>query len=300
MIISVLDKAAGFYSVLFFAINHYLYCKKNDISFQLDSTYWLYRSANGWTDYFKSNDLEGTHEQNDIKVIKHNKLMGNYSMHEYKDAIQNEFYLYNERTRQLIENKKTELQLVDGEYDSIYIRHGDKLFSESLFIPSHKYVDLLLEKNPNCTTIFVQTDDYNSFLEIEEYIKTKNLPIRVLTICDQASKGIVVLTKPIVAELDNCVIKGDPTHKEYFNKVLNDLQQTKPLEEMTPDEMYNHTINLITGVDIVIHSNVCILDKQSNVARFMNIAHNDYQKVFDVRYPNENIDMNWTMCPAYW
>lgn len=300
MIISVLDKAAGFYSVLFFAINHYLYCKKNDISFQLDSTYWLYRSVNGWTDYFKNNDLEGTHEQNQIKIIKHNKLLGNYTMHEYKNAIRNEFYLYNERTQQKIDDKKKELQLVDGEYDSIYIRHGDKLFEESKYIPSYKYVELLLEKNPQCKTIFLQTDDYNCFLDIQEYIRTQNLDIQLYTICDPDTKGIVVLSKPISANLDNCVIKSDPLHKEYFNKVLNDLQQTKPLEEMTPEEIYNHTMSLIIGNDIVLNSNYCIMDKQSNVARFISIAHNDQSKVFDVRYPNENINMNWTMCPAYW
>lgn len=300
MIISILDKAAGFYSVLFFMLNHFLYCKKKDITFKLDSTYWLYKSVNGWTDYFKDIDFEGTNEEGGIKIIKHNKLLDNFSMHEYKNAVYNDVYVYNEEVKQKVNDKKTELQLVKGEYDAIYIRHGDKLFAETMYIPPHKYLELLIEKNPDCKTVFLQTDDYNCFLDLEEYIKTHNMAITLLTICDPLTKGIVVHSEPIPSELENCIIKGDPEHKEYFNKVLDGLQTATPLEEMTSEQIYDHTTQLLIGVDIVLNSNVCILNKQSNVARFISIAHNDQQKLFDVRYPSENIDMNWTMCPAYW
>lgn len=68
---------------------------------------------------------------------------------------------------------------------------------------------------------------------------------------------------------------------------------------MTPTEIYNHTINIIIGIDIVLHSNICITDFQSNVSRFIKLAHLNDSNVFDVLNPKCEIDYNHCLCPAF-
>jgi hypothetical protein len=111
---------------------------------------------------------------------------------------------------------------------------------------------------------------------------------------------MVVFDKVLSVELDNVVIRGNQMNQQYFETIYDDLKKFTPVEKMNPDQIYQHTVDMLVGVDIVLHSKYCILDNQSNVARFISIAHNDYTKLFDVRYPNENINMGWSMCPAYW
>jgi hypothetical protein len=342
MIVSVLDKVAGFYSILFFTINHYMACKKKNESFKLDSSEWLFKSVNGWTDYFKSIDFTvdndtkepqhmgqgaeslqlltsrcamvaslpvGTEGSNlehrrcsecSEEKFGHNSLLDNFNMHEYKRTIHNDFYLYNDTVQKEIDDTKERLGLVSGEYDTIFIRRGDKLFCESQYYDTEKYVVLLLQKHPECTTIFLQTDDYNCFLDIEKYIRDHDLNIKVITLCDPTSTGIVVFERDFKVDVHNCKIGGNQSNIQYVEKIADNLHRTKPVSKMNAEEIYRHTVDMLVGVDICLYSNYCILDNQSNVARFISIAHNDHTKLFDVRYPNENIVMGWTMCPAYW
>jgi hypothetical protein len=86
----------------------------------------------------------------------------------------------------------------------------------------------------------------------------------------------------------------------YYEKVKNNMKTNKALEEMTPDEKYEHTIDFLTGVEIVLNAEHCVLDKQSNVSRFIWIFNKDPSKVYDVLNPTEMINMNNTKCPAFW
>lgn len=301
MIISIMDKTAGFFSTLFFSLNHYIYCKKNNLSFQLDTKNWLYKSLYGWTDYFKSVDFNGTDDNKDVvQIKKHNQLMGDFTIQEYRDAILNDFFIYDDEVLQKIEEKKLTYHLLPGTYDAIYIRRGDKLVAESQYFKIDHYIELLLEKNPDCKKIFLQTDDYNSFLELTDYINRNNLDIRVITFCNPLSKGIVCYDTKLDLQHDNCIINEDASHIEYFKKVKDDLKKTTPLDKMNSLEIKEHTIDLLIGVDIVLHSNYCMLDRYSNVSRFISIAHDNYKKVFDIRYSYENTEMYWTKCPAFW
>ena len=301
MIISIMDKSAGFFSTFFFMINHYIYCKKNNVSFQLNTENWLYKSLYGWTDYFKPIDFQGTNDKSDeVLIKKHNELMEDYTIQEYRDVILNDIFKYDEELQQMMDEKKRTYHLLPGTYDAIYIRHGDKLIAESQYFKADRYIELLLEKNPDCKRIFLQTDDYNCFLELNDYIHRNDLDIRVITFCDPLSKGVIVYDTKLDLQLDNCIIRGDPNHKEYFAKVEKDLMKTKPLDKMDSQEIKAHMIDLLIGVDIVLHSQYCILDKYSNVSRFITIAHDQYKNVFDMRYPEENTEMYWTKCPAYW
>ena len=300
MFISIMDDYAGFYSLLFFSVNHYLYCKKNDISFQLDTNIWMFKTKNGWTDYFKNIDFKGTNEENETKIVRHSDLLGDFPIHEYKEILLNEFYLYNDLTKEKINEAKIKYGLTEkGSYDSIFIRRGDKLCYESDFFPTEKYVDLLLEKNPDCRIIFLQTDDYNCFLDIQKYILDKNLDIKVITLCNPETTGMVIKKDVFQRYTDKHHRQDNDVHNNYYSKVLKNLSQIKPVEEMNSEEIYQHTMDMIIGVDIVLHSNYCILDNQSNVSRFICITHDSNEKVFDIRFPNENYDMNRTNCPAY-
>lgn len=300
MIVSIMDKSAGFFSTFFFSLNHYLYCQKNNVSFQLNTENWLYKSLYGWTDYFQPIDFQGKVDDADKQTKKHNEIMGDFFIQEYRDAIRNKVYLYNEETRKIIEEKKRQFQLFPGTYDSIYIRHGDKLIAESQYFKTDRYIELLLNKNPECQRIFLQTDDYNCFLDLQDYVERNQLNIEILTFCNPSDKGVIVYDTPIEVHLDNCVIRGDEEHKKYFELIENDLKQAKPLDKRNSEEIKEHTMELLVGVDVVLHSKFCVLDKFSNVSRFITIAHDQYKNVFDIRYPEETVEMMWTMCPAYW
>jgi hypothetical protein len=267
-------------------MNHYLYCKYNNKNFKIDDRTWLFKIKNGWTDYFEKIELIKNNNNNnnnntEITTAKHGITLADYSIQEYKNIIP-EIYIYNEHTKQEINKVKLQFNLIDNEYDAIFIRRGDKLISESKKIDETTYIDLLLKKNPFCSTIFLQTDDYNSFIGLEKYIKEHNLNIKIHTICDKNSLGVVVFSNL----------------KKQFNDKTNNITQNKSVDEMNHDEKYKHTMDMIIGVDILRKSNICVTDFQSNVARFVKLAHNNSDNVFDV-LSNNNIDYTKKICPAY-
>ena len=126
------------------------------------------------------------------------------------------------------------------------------------------------------------------------------IDIKLITFCHPSSKGIIVYDTKLDVQMDNCIIRGDEEHKKYFEKISDDLTKTKPLDKMNAEEIKEQMTDLLIGVDILLHSNYCTLDKYSNVSRFITIAHDNYRNVFDIRYPNDNTEMYWTACPAYW
>ena len=174
---------------------------------------------------------------------------------------------------------KQKLNLLTGEYDSIYIRRGDKLLSESVYIHASKYIDLLLKLNPECKTVFLQTDDYQSFSELEKYIETIGLQIHFITLCDPKMNGVFVFDTPKTGE--------------------NNVETIKPFEYFSSDEIHNQCMEIITGIDIVRNSNICVCDYQSNVSRFIKLSHNNSNNVYDVMNPDNDIDMNRLECPAF-
>lgn len=301
MIFSVIDKTSGFYSELFFMVNHYLYAKKINQSFTLWAKDWLFRSNYGWTDYFNSFDTVSSQDNLQEQIFYFNQLPDNFSMWEYRDAIRNYIYLYNDTTKDAIKKVTEKLGLNSGNYDSIFIRRGDKLCRESQFFDTEIYLNLLLEKNPNTKCIFLQTDDYNCFEDLKRILMERGMNhIKVITLCHPEVKGMVVFDNELQVDLHNCHIKGNKKNQEYFDSIKENLAQFKPVNKMNSNEIYNHTLEMLIGIDIVLHSQFCILDNQSNVSKFISISHDILENVFDIRYPRENIQMNWTMCPSHW
>ena len=289
IIVSTLDNKAGFYSQLFFLINHYIYCKENKQNFKIHSEKWNYKSKEGWTDYFKPIELT-FYVSNDEKVYGHNNIIENkYSIETYKNAIP-EIYIYNEFVINNIANIKQKLLLIH--YDAIYIRRGDKLVDEINISEEKKYIELLLQKNPNCKTIFLQTDDYTCFINLQKYIKDNALNIRLVTTCNENSVGAIANKY-----YKNNIDKSIKENSEYISSIRDKLQNTKSIEDMNSQEIYEHTLELLTGIDICIHSNICICDYGSNVSRFIKLAHDNTNNVFDIN--NTIIDFSKNICPAF-
>ena len=287
-LISNWDDGSGFYSELAFKLNHYLYCKKYNINYKTNSKKWPYKYENGWTDYFqdvelKLNDSNNNNDNNDNKTDKQGlihtevgccTILEQFKLKDYVQIIP-EYYKYTPEVQKIINNKKNELELVNGEYGCIYIRRGDKLVNEINFTHTDKFIDKLLKIYPDCKTIFLQTDDYNCFIDLQNYIKYKNLNIRILTLCPENVFGSLANI-----QWTNNLVDTTQTNKEYLETIKHNL--SKPISEMTPDERYAHTIELITSVDICINSKYCVCDYKSNVSRFIKVAHKNVMNVFDV------------------
>lgn len=261
-IISILNKAAGFYSQFFFVLNHYIYCKKNKTDFEIESFDWAYLAVNGWEDYFIPVRLNFNNSTN-IRRVSHTMVLETYSIKEYQDVIP-EIYRYNKKTIQEIKLYKSQFNLIENEYDFIYIRRGDKITTgEAVIVDEYKYLKLLLNKNPNCKTIFLQTDDYICYTRINDYIEKHNLTITVFTNSNPT---------------DNGATKAN-------------------IESLNKDDIYKHTINLLTSVDISRYSKTCVVDYKSNVSRFIKLFHQNPANVYDVN----NLEVNYEthVCPAH-
>uniref|UniRef100_A0A6C0HJJ6 Uncharacterized protein n=1 Tax=viral metagenome TaxID=1070528 RepID=A0A6C0HJJ6_9ZZZZ len=296
MIISMMDKSSGgFFSQLFFTMNHYLTAKATGSQFILNTSTWLFKYEKGWTDYFETFELKNINNDSRVFEAGHSIEFIKFPLEAYRNAVK-EVYRYNERTIALILRKKKELKLTEKEYDSIFIRRGDKLSWESKYIPTEYYLKLLLERNPNCRSIFIQTDDYNCVLDLKKLIYERGLDIEVLTFCTEGQRGVVVFQHN---GLENAASDKTNMNNEYISRIIETLRATKPVNQMNPEEIFEHTLTMIVGIEFVLQSNVCICDFQSNVSRFIKLAHPYPDNVIDVMDPTRKLDMTVEICPSY-
>ena len=84
-------------------------------------------------------------------------------------------------------------------------------------------------------------------------------------------------------------MRSDIKENTSYIKSQGDYKN-KTIEDMSPDEKYEHMIEILTGVDILANSNICVTDYQSNVARFVKLFHKHSENVYDIRAPNTDID----------
>ena len=311
-VISNWDNGSGFFSELAFKLNHYLYCKKYNLNFETPAVNWPYTYSEGWTDYFKEVKLSNKpKDKTEYKTVGYCEILEQFSLADYI-AIIPEYYCYNEKTAKHIAKVKTDLELMNIEYGAVYIRRGDKLVDEIKIIPAEDFAKLLLDKMPNCTTIFVQTDDYNCYLDIKKYIETIQISanntacntIKVLTICPDTNFGAIAnsgYTKRMVN--DNISISGENNkvlddNKKYLENIKHKL--SKPIADMSTDERYTHVMELLSGVDICLNAKVVICDYNSNVSRFIKVAHPNFDAIFDINSKNgETIKRTDKLCLGY-
>jgi hypothetical protein len=279
---------------------HYLHCKKHKINYKTINENWPYTFKDGWTDYFE--DINLNFDKNKCKDINTKILNGldykfeKFALREYVNIIP-EYYKYNKKTEKYINDIKQKLGLIDKEYGAIYIRRGDKLVDEIKIISADKFVDLLLTKYPECKIIFVQTDDYNSYLELKNYVHNdlKKTYINIITLCPETSFGSIANSgyKNILKSNKKFILKEGgkiPENNEYVEKIKNNL--SKPISDMNSEEKYQHTMELITSVDICINSKYCVCDYKSNVSRFIKVAHKNFNNVFDINNMDSQISLD--------
>jgi hypothetical protein len=108
----------------------------------------------------------------------------------------------------------------------------------------------------------------------------------MITNCDPNTKGVVV---------DYLQLNADKSDQQSY---VDKLKNVKPLINYNSSEMYDHVYEVISGIDIVLNSKYCVTDYQSNVSRFIKLAHIKSSNVFDVENPNNEIDYTKVVCPA--
>ena len=277
MIVYILQKNAGFFSEIFFMINYYLMSQRYSWHFVISTKNWLFKYKNGWHDYF--NSLE---EYDNItkaylapqkipEEINLNFPNINFTLNDYMNVMKRLFVL-NDTLQTIYKNTVINLNL--NNYHSIFIRRGDKIIEESLFISTSKYIDKLLEKDKSIKTIFIQTDDYNVYLEAIDYVNLLKLDIKVLTTCPESKCGV---------HMFNINTSGSTLSKENDTYIKNQNKNTKPIIQLNNEEIYEHTIEMLVGLEICKHSKYLALDLQSNVSRYLLLTHDNYTNVIDIQ-----------------
>jgi hypothetical protein len=290
MLVYFLQKNAGFFSEIFFMINYYLISERYSLPFGINTSNWLFKYNNGWHDYFDS--LKEVDENTNIQIAPQRipeeiEFYQNidFTLQDYRNAIIHIFKL-NNNLHNIYTNTVLNLKLND--YHSIFIRRGDKMIQESIYIPTYKYIDRLLEKDNTVKTIFIQTDDYNVCLEAFHYINLLKLDIRVVTTCPPSKCGV---------HMFNVNTKGSALSIENDTYIKNQDKNVKPIIEYNNEEIYDHTVEMLVGLEICKKSRFLVLDMQSNVSRYLLLSHDNISSVIDVQ--NTVLDFNKpVLCPT--
>lgn len=273
--ISVLNRAAGFFSQFFFTMNHYIHCKKYKFNFALDSTDWTFGYNQGWQDYFEPIDFK-IREQENERRIGHGTITEDVTFQEYRNVIP-EMFRYNEDIQLHIKQKQEELDLQPNTYASIFIRRGDKLLCESKYIPTTDYLEVLLKAQPQTQTIFLQTDDYNTYLDIQSYLTTNNQSIKVITLCPPTLFGFTMSDREFYNTQSNF-----QENQPYIDQIKEKQIQNKLIFDLTKEEMREHMYTFLLGIELVHQSQICVTDYSSNVARFLKLWETKENQVIDV------------------
>lgn len=281
MIISELNRRSGFYSQFFFTINHYIRAIKNNQGFSLISSNWLFKYREGWTDYFEPIKTNFPEDTQVTEWACHGYSLAGYKISDYRAVIP-DIYRYNNTIQAAIIAAQRNFGLIPNEYGAIFIRRGDKLVHESNYTHASKYLQKLLNLYPTMEILYVQTDDYNSILELEEYIREHSLNISVLTSCPKDCRGIIIFPAHKNSLLLGSVLDGN---KEYLNKCA--FQNVRPVTEMNPEEVYEHTKRMLIGLELVMQARCVVTDYESNVSRFIKLRM-EHDKVHSVLEKEEN------------
>ena len=172
------------------------------------------------------------------------------------------------------------------------------MLSESTYIHGEVYLKKLLELNPSCKTVYLQTDDYTCFNEINDYIKKEKLNIKLLTMCEENCKGIIAFSyhkNSIINEENYSIDKN----VEYLKNNKESFADSKPVDQMNNEEIYLHTIKMIIGIELVLQSKLVVTDYSSNVARFIKLMHADADCVYDVITDTNELDYEKVICPSW-
>lgn len=257
-----LSREAGFFSDTFRILPIFLYAYQTGASVKIDSSDWLFKVSKGWSDWFSTlpEPATGLEDSVDESAFKEHKI---YTWEMYSEAAR---YIYQLQPSllQKVKDIQNELRLQEGEYASVFIRRGDKLYEESVYLPTDYYVKKVLKAYPECRTLFVQTDDIRAVEEIREHFPD----LRVVSTCPPDKYGAYVFFYKPKEASDH----GLPQNAEYF-KSLEEKPEQKIVDAYSSDEMRAHVEEMLIGLELCKRSVVCGLDYQSNTSRYLALTH---------------------------
>jgi len=259
----------GFFSDSFRLLQTYMICKLNNVKLYIKSEGWPFLHNLGWNDWFTT--LDTTDKQlPDINCDDSSDRR--FTVLDYKNAIK-EVFMFQPYLHELADKVTNQLELGDS-YVSIFIRRGDKLIGESIFIPSYIYVELALSKNPS--VIFVQTDDYRAVEEVRELVRQKNENIRVVSTCPQDKNGFFYY--PIgTHQLRSFQYNLENGTSLTLNDNVKYIESTPPQKHIlkyTKEEIKIHVEEMIVGLILCQRSRYLVLDNMSNTSRYLIFSHN--------------------------
>lgn len=263
---------------------------KNKKMYFNDSS-WLFKYKKGWNDYFDSLDISNTLVDGSINIEFHTNYvdsLGEYNpfnykfkLSEYRDMF-SKIINFNKELTDLMSQIMLANELVPGEFDAIFMRRGDKMFYEAHYKETIKYLEPLLAMNTK--TIFLQTDDYNSYLEMKEIINEKYNYIKLVCICPPWQRGVVHVKEYLddfKYGTDNEYFKNG-NNKKYINDWLEN-NKNKTTDSFSPTEMEEHFKAAIIGLEICIQSRYMVIEfLSSNVSRYIYIRHNNKDNVISI------------------
>ena len=260
----------GFYSDALRMLMSYMVCKKEGKPFTIDSRDWIFTHDKGWHDYFTT--LEESPVYDTLPQINWDKSDDRqFTVAEYKNAMK-EVFVYQPYFHELADKVSKELCL-GSDYTAVFVRRGDKLLGESVYIPTEAYVQLAL--STGASTVFVQTDDYRVVDEIRSMIRVQRPDIRVVTTCPAEKHGHFVFAVE-TSEVRTMQYQDQNGNKFINNQnveYLNATRRQKPLMEFTKEEIKAHVEEMIVGMILCQRSKNLVIDHTSNVGRYLHFTH---------------------------
>jgi hypothetical protein len=258
----------GFFSDAFRLLESYMVCKQQGVKLYLNSAEWTFAHTLGWSDYFTT--MAEKPEGGPLPEIAiDGEEIRQFTVAQYKQSIK-ELFAFQPHLLEKARALQRELAL--DKYIAVFIRRGDKLLGESLFIPVQFYAQLALSKNP--TTIFVQTDDFRAFLEFKDIIHSVNTSIHIITTCPETKFGMFFTPLDITNGRSFSYEHNNMTYVYSQNlQYLSTNVPQKALMDYTNAEMREHVEEMLVGIIICQSADFIVLDHMSNVSRFIHFSH---------------------------
>ncbi len=194
---------------------------------------------------------DGTHNYDDIETYKHGSLgtIPNYTLKDYEEASREIFTVVPKITEKVNAYKAT----LPSNYDSIYIRRGDKVVGNTKEMELLSVQDILNKTDlaATCSDLFVQTDDYTVIEELQQQLP--NCRIHTLTKPDERGSS------------------NNSLHNE------------------DADKRYNDAMNLLMQMFVFVGGRNCWSDIRSNVGRMHKVMAYDKVRL----YPRDGLTRDY-------
>ncbi len=283
----------GFFAEVTFLARVMVYAVRYNYRLIICNDDFLHKVARGWQDFFKpfcetydpeihlnidrivrfgdarlSKESRGQPLQHAIEILNHYPSELTIESHQLKGirAINASFvraiYRLNDRVAELSKDVIEALELPDT-YDCVHIRRGDKVDDEDRFYPASEYfqkLDLSSSQSP----VFVMTDDYGALAEAQTTLKTRELPNRIISLCEPRHRGFDIY------DLRN--------QKPFFSHDGDSSEATGSMPEM----IYQETVQLLTEVEIARASRKFVSTNRSNVFKLVAFTHRNPDACFGI------------------